>query len=66
VAAVSQFLRVIETAGVHESLINVATHNAFVILAEDVPRELVIGTVVIPLLDCEAKFPSSDLLSLTE
>lgn len=36
----------IETAGEHESLIDVATHTTFVLLAEDVPRELVIGTVV--------------------
>jgi hypothetical protein len=33
-------------AGSRESLIDVATANGFVQLAEDVPRELVIGTVV--------------------
>lgn len=33
-------------AGNRESLIEVATRSGFVILAEDVPRELVIGTVV--------------------
>jgi hypothetical protein len=33
-------------AGSRESLIDVATHNGFVRLADDAPRELVIGTVV--------------------
>jgi len=34
-------------AGEHESLIDVATQNGFVRLADDAPRELVIGTVVL-------------------
>lgn len=34
-------------AGTRESLIDVATHNGFVQLADDVPRELVVGTVVL-------------------
>ncbi len=34
-------------AGERESLIEVATHNGFVRLARDVPRELVVGTVVL-------------------
>lgn len=33
-------------AGTREPLIEVATHNGFLSLAEDAPRELVIGTVV--------------------
>jgi len=33
-------------AGERKSLIDVATHSGFVILAEDAPRELVIGTVI--------------------
>ena len=33
-------------AGNRESLIDVATHSGFVLLADDAPRELVIGTVV--------------------
>jgi len=37
----------IRNAGAHgESLIDVALHTTFVCLAEDVPRELVVGTVV--------------------
>ncbi len=30
----------------HESMIDVATHSTFVLLADDAPRELVVGTVV--------------------
>jgi len=36
----------VQTDEEQESLIDVATHSTFVVLAEDVPRELVIGTVV--------------------
>jgi hypothetical protein len=35
------------SAGARESLIDVATHSGFVRLADDGPRELVIGTVVV-------------------
>ena len=30
----------------HESMIDIATHSTFVLLADDAPRELVVGTVV--------------------
>ncbi|HEY3026251.1 MAG TPA: hypothetical protein VGJ55_08895 [Pyrinomonadaceae bacterium] len=30
----------------HESMIDVATHSTFVLLADDAPRELVVGTIV--------------------
>lgn len=36
----------VQTAEDRESLIDVATHSTFVVLAEEVPRELVIGTLV--------------------
>jgi len=36
----------VQAAEDRESLIDVATHSTFVVLAEDVPRELVIGTLV--------------------
>jgi hypothetical protein len=39
--------RGILNAGEHESLIDVATRSGFVLLADEAPRELVIGTVVL-------------------